>query len=102
MNDELRAAIAAFNGQVLTVARAQAAENRRRCGRCNKAGIGEKLSDALGVHPDQVPEAMEHARRHGVPTDFAEDGRAVIRSRAHQKALCKVLGFHNKDGGYGD
>lgn len=61
-----------------------------------------KLSDALAVHPDQVPEAAEHARRHGVPTDFAPDGRCIVTSRAHQKKLCKLYGFHNRDASYGD
>lgn len=61
-----------------------------------------KLSEALGVHPTQVQEAMDDARKRGVPTDFTRDGRAVITSRAHQKALCRAYGFTNKDGCYGD
>jgi len=63
-----------------------------------------KLSDALAVHPDQVREASEDARMRGVPTEFHEDGRMVVRSRAHQKAYLKAYGsrWFNKDGGYGD
>lgn len=61
-----------------------------------------KLSDALAVHPKQVKEATEDATRKRVPTEFAADGRAIIRSRAHQKAYIRKYGWHNKDGGYGD
>lgn len=66
------------------------------------SSIKPKASDALAVHPDQVAEAVESAKRKGVPTEFLPDGRPVIRSRAHQKAYLKAYGFHNKDGGYGD
>lgn len=61
-----------------------------------------KLSDALAVHPSQVEEAREQAKKLGVPTEFAKDGRAVITSRYHQKRLVKALGMFNRDGGYGD
>lgn len=61
-----------------------------------------KLSESLAVHPLDVQAASDHAKMHGVPTRFEADGRPVITSRAHQKALLKTLGFHNKDGGFGD
>lgn len=60
------------------------------------------LSEGLSVHPDQVQEAIEDAKRKGVPTEFRPDGRPVMRSRAHQKAYLKAYGFHNRDGGFGD
>jgi hypothetical protein len=59
-------------------------------------------SDGLAVHPDQVQEATDSAKREGVPTEFLPDGRPVMRSRAHQKAYLKAYGFRNNDGGYGD
>ncbi len=59
-------------------------------------------SDGLAVHPDQVEEATESAKRKGVPTEFLPDGRPVMRSRAHQKAYLKAYNFFNHDGGYGD
>lgn len=61
-----------------------------------------KLSDALKVHPRQIPAAMARDKRHGVPTDYHPDGRPIITSRAHQKRLIKSLGYFNQDGGYGD
>lgn len=60
------------------------------------------ISDGMAVHPRQVGEAAEDARKKGVPTEFLPDGRPVFRSRAHQKAYIKAYGFYNKDGGYGD
>ncbi len=61
-----------------------------------------KLSDALAVHPDQVQEATEYLKKRGVPTEFVPSGEPIIKSRAHQKEILKVWGYHNKDGGYGD
>lgn len=66
-------------------------------------------SDALGVHPDQAEEAMAHADRIGVPTEFdRETGCAIFRSRAHRKRYVDELNkpltvpIHDLDGGYGD
>ena len=61
-----------------------------------------KLSDGLAVHPDQVPEFMAEDKKRGVPIEYHRDGRAVINSRAQQKAYLTAYGFHNRDGGYGD
>lgn len=60
------------------------------------------VSDALAVHPGQVAEATEDAKRKGVPTDFLPDGRPILRSRQHRRAYLKAYGFHDNDGGYGD
>jgi hypothetical protein len=67
-----------------------------------RVGIKPKESDALAVHPLDVPEAIEDAKRKGVPTDFTPDGSPIITSRAHQKAYLRAYGYRNKDGGYGD
>jgi hypothetical protein len=69
---------------------------------CSLSHTPVKGSLALAVHPAQVEEAREQARRHGVPTEYQPDGTPIITSRAHQKALCKIRGVHNNDGGYGD
>ncbi len=60
------------------------------------------LSEALAVHPEQVQEAIEDAKKKGVPTDFLPDGRAVLTSRSHRKAYLRAYGFHDRSGGYGD
>jgi len=71
-------------------------------GPCSLSSTPAHLSDGLAVHPDQVQEAEESAKKRGVPTEFQRDGRPVMRSRAHQKAYLKAYGFHNRDGGFGD
>jgi hypothetical protein len=60
------------------------------------------LSDALGVHPEQIKQAQEHSVRHGVPTEFTKDGRAILTSRQHRRDYARLLGYRDLDGGYGD
>jgi hypothetical protein len=71
-------------------------------GYVNTPGAWPMLSDALGVHPDQIRDASAEAAAMGVPTQFASDGRAIITSREHRKQLCQVYGFFDKSAGYGD
>ena len=59
-------------------------------------------SDALGVHPSQRKEAYEESVSVGVPTYYNERGQAVLESPAHRKRLCRALGIHDRNGGYGD
>jgi len=59
-------------------------------------------SDAMSVHPSQVKEAMEHCRKMGVPTDYTEDGRPILRDRNHRARFMRANQFFDKDGGYGD
>lgn len=60
------------------------------------------LSDAMGIHPDQRQEAYEHSVRHGVPTAFTQDGRAILTSRQHRRDYARLIGMRDLDGGYGD
>jgi hypothetical protein len=59
-------------------------------------------SEAAAVHPDQIEEAREDARRLGVPTEFDPEGRPIFTSRSHRRAYLRAYGFHDRDGGYGD
>lgn len=70
----------------------------------NASLIGWKplKSTALAVDPTQVKEAIEDARKKGVPTHFEEDGRPVFTSREHRKQYCIQYGFHDRDAGYSD
>lgn len=60
------------------------------------------LSDGLAVHPEQVPEAMERDRRHGINTQYDAEGRPVLTDRGMRRRLLKSLNMHDGDGGYGD
>lgn len=59
-------------------------------------------SDAMGVHPDQCQAAYEESVRHGVPTEFDKEGRAIFNDRRHRNAYLQMKGFFDKDGSYGD
>ena len=47
------------------------------------------LSDALGVHPNQIAEARKLFPHH----EFHPDGRMVIHNRRHQDKVLKELGY---------
>lgn len=49
----------------------------------------EYLSDALGVHPDQIAEARKAFPHH----EFAPDGRMIIRNAQHRNRVMKDLGY---------
>lgn len=51
------------------------------------------LSDALGVHPEQIPEAQRELQQHGIHAEFTPDGRMQIESRAHQKQILRATKF---------
>jgi putative FmdB family regulatory protein len=68
----------------------------------HKPGNWPILSDALGCNPSQIQESMEVASKHGVPTEFTPDGRAILTGPAHRKAYARLYGFHDRNGGFGD
>lgn len=55
-------------------------------------------SDALGVQPDEIPSAMEDARRRGVNLNFTRDGRAILESPAHRRQAMRAYGYMDKAG----
>lgn len=59
-------------------------------------------SDALAVHPEQIPEAIEDARKKGISIDFDSLGRPLFRDRNHRKRYCRAYGIYDRDGGYSD
>lgn len=69
----------------------------------SRAGATWPLSSrALAVHPRQVKEAAEYAKKIGCPTNFLPDGRPVFTGKAHRKEYCERHGYYDQDGGYGD
>lgn len=59
-------------------------------------------SEAAGVQSWQVPEQMEHDRKHGVPTTYTPDGRPVFENRDHRARYLKANGLYDRNGGYSD
>lgn len=60
-------------------------------------GKWPRESYAMGVDPEDVPQAMETARRHGVPTEYTPDGDPVLTSPGHQKRYMRVFGFYERN-----
>lgn len=86
------------DGRILV--RDVAAEHR---GVSSNSSCWPLLSDAAGVHPSQVKEAMEQSSKMGVPTKFhPETGQAIFESRGHRKAFLRMKGMYDRSGGYGD
>lgn len=82
-----------------------------KCGRRMRRSLGfhvkpnnnwPMLSDAAGVHPDQIPDAQREAKDLGVPISFHPDGRAVFTSARHRKEYCEAIGLYDRNAGYGD
>jgi hypothetical protein len=61
-----------------------------------------KACKALKVHPSQVKEAIDDARKKGVPTNFTKEGLPEFDNRRHQAKYLKAYGYFNRDGGYHD
>lgn len=59
-------------------------------------------SDAMGVLPSQIPEALADAKSRGVKIEFDSEGTAMWNSRKERKDYCRAIGAHDRDGGYGD
>lgn len=56
------------------------------------------FSDALGVHPEQIPEAMEHDKKSGVVgVEYLPDGRAVFTSEAQMRKAMKAVKIHRNN-----
>jgi len=67
------------------------------------AGLWVKpfASEALGVHPDQIPEATRALRAAGVMADFDKEGRLVVTSDKQFREAAKACGLWDGRDGYG-
>lgn len=59
----------------------------------NLVSFKRLTSDALKVHPKQRMEAIEDAKRKGVPTDFNSKGQPIFTSSRHFRAYARAYGF---------
>jgi hypothetical protein len=66
------------------------------------------MSDGAAVHVSQIPEAMARDKLHGLNIEYTPDdgqgggGRPIFESRGQRRAFLKSMGYHDRDGGYGD
>lgn len=57
-------------------------------------------SDALGVSPEQIPEATAHLRSHGITANFDADGCCLITSSKQFQDVAKATGMKDGRDGY--
>jgi len=72
-------------------------------GKCQSRGNAWSkpyASDALGVSPDQIPEAREYLRRNGVTADFNEEGQCLITSSKQFQDVARASGMKDGRDGY--
>ena len=61
------------------------------------------VSDAAGVHPNQVKEFREDAQKQGFTgVSFTDSGDCVFHSRRERARYLKHRGLFDRNGGYGD
>lgn len=71
--------------------------------RRSSPGTWPMWSDACGVHPSQITEAVSEDRRRGVKADYCpKTGRIKFESPGHRKRWCEAHGFFDRNAGYSD
>lgn len=88
-----------FNRKVVDPARVKAIRESAGCPGIHGLRLSNdriQESDALGVHPDQIPEAMQHAQDNGYEVTFNQQGTAYFRSYRDFDRATKSLGLFNK------
>jgi hypothetical protein len=68
----------------------------------HSSGNWPMYSDAMGCNPDQIPEMAEHSVRVGVPTQFDDQGRAILTSPRHRKEYGMAIGLYDRNAGHSD
>jgi len=96
LTDDIRAAI---NGQ-LTAAPGPSNKTRERR---TSSGLWARpfASEALGVSPDQIPEATEALRKAGVTAEFDKEGRCIVSSDKQFREVAKACGMWDGRDGFG-
>lgn len=57
-------------------------------------------SDALGVNPEQIGEARDELRRHGICVEFDKSGRCLVESEKQFQQVAQALGMRDGRDGY--
>lgn len=78
-----------------------ASDGRGRRGRSAGGNLWPYASEALGCNPEQIAEAQEQLRAHGVSCDFDAEGRPIIQSQKHMNAVATAFGLRTGAHGYG-
>ena len=60
------------------------------------------VSEAAGVHPEQINEAKAYDRSHGLSVEYTPDGRPVFTNRSERRRYLAAHHMHDLQGGNGD
>lgn len=61
------------------------------------------VSDAMGVHPSQIKEHMDHLRKMGCgQVDHTPDGGVILNDNSQRRRVAEALGMYDRNGGYSD
>lgn len=74
---------------------------RRKTGRARRGGCDTFRnfeSKAMAVHPKQVKQARDRAKRHGIAVEYKDDGTAILQSPGARKALMNLEGLRDQSG----
>lgn len=55
------------------------------------------VSQAMAVHPRDVPRIAQEAARRGVPTEFTRTGEPILTSPSHRARYMKAFGYVDLD-----
>ncbi len=66
-------------------------------------GTWPMKSEGMAVHPEQIQEALDRNKKHGITgVTYDRNGTAIIGSPREKAKLMKLEGVVDKNGGYGD
>lgn len=65
-------------------------------------GCWPQVSNSFGVAVEDIPKAVDAARRDGFTLEFTPEGNAIFTDRAHRKRACELFGYFDRNAGYGD
>lgn len=62
----------------------------------NPCSTWPRSSTAMGIAAEDVPSAMAHDRKHGVPTEYTREGDPILTSKGHEKRYMDLHGFAHR------
>jgi len=65
--------------------------------RAMHGALWPRFSDAAGVNPSQVKEAMAADKKLGVPASYDSEGRVKFESHSHEKKWCEAHGMYQRN-----
>lgn len=65
------------------------------------SGVKPLKSNALAVHPRQIPAVLARNKKHGINVRYDRRGRPCFTDAGQRQALCKLEGVRSLNSAYG-